>query len=101
MIVHKLKREQKKKSVTIQDPTHHPLFCEVSELYSTPSKNLVWRETSRLLKFIEVVEASGRWSAPHVATISLRNLIELRSGLSKGVIELNQQGKDLDSIYGK
>lgn len=100
-ILHKLKKDQKKKSVTIQDPTAHPLFCEISELYSAPSKNLVWRETARLLKFIEVVEASGRWSAPHVATLSLRNLIELRSSLSKGIINLNLQGKDLDSIYEK
>ena len=98
--VKKIKRDKKKKSVTVQDPQAKPIFCELSELDVLPSTKVVWKETARLLKFIEVVEASGRWSAPFVATVSLRNVIELRSCLSRGLIVLNQNGKELGTVFG-
>lgn len=37
----------------------HSLFCQMNELHLTPKKNLVWRETARWLKFVEVVEGNG------------------------------------------
>ena len=46
----------------------------------------------RWVKFEEDVEdGSNRWSKPHVATLSLHSLFELRNLLTKGTILLDME----------
>lgn len=55
------------------------LFTEMSELTRANDNNEEWRETARWVKFEEDVEIDGnRWSKPHVATLSLHALFQLR-----------------------
>ncbi|XP_006506029.1 electrogenic sodium bicarbonate cotransporter 4 isoform X4 [Mus musculus] len=52
-----------------------------------------WKESARWIKFEEKVEEGGeRWSKPHVSTLSLHSLFELRTCLQTGTVLL-----DLDS----
>ena len=52
--------------------------------------------TFRWVKFEEDVEDTGkRWSKPHVTTLSLHSLLELRNLLTKGVVLLDME----DSWY--
>lgn len=74
----------------------HQLFCEMDEL----QPNLEWKEAARWLKFEEDVELGGRWSKPHVATLQLHSLFELRSCLLQGATLLDFPGEDLPSIVG-
>jgi len=53
----------------------------------------------RWVKFEEDVEEGGnRWSKPHVATLSLHSLFELRSMLLNGTICLDMSAYTLDDI---
>jgi len=53
----------------------------------------------RWVKFEEDVEEGGeRWSKPHVATLSLHALFELRSFLLKGVVLLDMDAQNLEQI---
>ena len=53
----------------------------------------------RWIKFEEDVEEGGnRWSKPHVATLSLHSLFELRSMLLNGTICLDMAATNLDDI---
>nr|BAU71498.1 putative sodium-driven chloride bicarbonate exchanger [Phreagena okutanii] len=67
----------------------HDLFCELGELF-THEGEMEWKETARWIKFEEDVEEGGeRWSKPHVATLSLHSLFELRSCLHNGTVILD------------
>jgi hypothetical protein len=81
------------------DEAHRPhqLFCEMDELQS----NFEWKEAARWLKFEEDVENGGRWSKPHVATLSLHSLFELRSCLTSGAVLLDFVGEDITTIIGE
>lgn len=79
------------------DHTPHQLFCEMDEFNQTNSE---WKEAARWLKFEEDVENGGRWSKPHVATLSLHSLFELRSCLVNGATLLDFQGDNLETIIG-
>lgn len=64
----------------LEGDTHesHPLFSEMEELVKDGDE-IEWKETARWVKFEEDVEEGGnRWSKPHVATLSLHSLFELR-----------------------
>ena len=79
-----------------EDDEHvsHELFCEMEELITVDGKEPQWKETARWIKFEEDVEEGGeRWSKPHVATLSLHSLFELRCGLLNGTVML-----DIDAI---
>lgn len=53
----------------------------------------------RWIKFEEDVEEGGnRWSKPHVATLSLHSLFELRSLLLNGTVMLDMEATSLDQI---
>lgn len=53
----------------------------------------------RWIKFEEDVEEGGdRWSKPHVATISLHSLFELRSCILNGTVMLDLEASSLDQI---
>ncbi|XP_035225461.1 sodium bicarbonate cotransporter 3-like isoform X2 [Stegodyphus dumicola] len=83
-----------------EDGTHesHPLFSEMEELHYEGDE-MEWRETARWIKFEEDVEEGGnRWSKPHVATISLHSLFELRSCILNGTVMLDLEATNLDQI---
>lgn len=53
----------------------------------------------RWIKFEEDVEEGGnRWSKPHVATLSLHSLFELRSLLLNGTVMLDMEAASLEQI---
>lgn len=59
---------------------------------------MIWL-LSRWVKFEEDVEEGGnRWSKPHVATLSLHSLFELRSLLLNGTVCLDMAANSLDDI---
>lgn len=83
------------------DGTHdsHPLFSEMETLIEMEGGELEWKETARWIKFEEDVEEGGeRWSKPHVATLSLHSLFELRSFLLNGTVILDMDASSLDTI---
>ncbi|XP_076842631.1 electrogenic sodium bicarbonate cotransporter 4 isoform X2 [Brachyhypopomus gauderio] len=60
---------------------------------------LEWRESARWVKFEEKVEEGGeRWSKPHVSTLSLHSLFELRTCLQTSSILLDLEGYSLPQI---
>lgn len=72
--------------------THWVLLCP--ELI--PSLTLC-----RWVKFEEKVEEGGeRWSKPHVSTLTLHSLFELRTCLQTGSILLDLDGYSLPQIVG-
>ncbi|CAH2066118.1 unnamed protein product, partial [Iphiclides podalirius] len=76
----------------------HPLFSEMEELVKDGDE-LEWKETARWIKFEEDVEEGGnRWSKPHVATLSLHSLFELRSLILNGAVILDMEANSLDQI---
>lgn len=76
----------------------HPIFSEMETLVTIDGQ-YQWKETARWVKFEEDVEEGGeRWSKPHVATLSLHALFELRSFLLKGVVMLDCDAQVLDQI---
>ncbi|CAH8636777.1 unnamed protein product [Schistosoma rodhaini] len=83
------------------DEQTHQLFCELDELWNDPSGSgeTEWREAARWIKFEEDVEENGeRWSKPHVATLPLFSVFELRSCLASGVIMLNLESYTMEQI---
>ncbi|KAG1685793.1 Sodium-driven chloride bicarbonate exchanger [Nymphon striatum] len=76
----------------------HPLFSEMEELCDT-GDDVEWREIARWVKFEEDVEEGGnRWSKPHVGTLGLHSLFELRSCLTHGTVILDMEAQTLDQI---
>lgn len=56
----------------------------------------------RWIKFEEKVEKGGeRWSKPHVATLSLHSLFELRTCIEKGTIMLDLEASTLPGVVGE
>ncbi|XP_055548523.1 sodium-driven chloride bicarbonate exchanger isoform X3 [Wyeomyia smithii] len=84
----------------VDDTNHesHPLFSEMEELVKE-GDDIAWKETARWVKFEEDVEEGGnRWSKPHVATLSLHSLFELRSLLLNGTVILDMEAVSLETI---
>ncbi|XP_075153783.1 na[+]-driven anion exchanger 1 isoform X3 [Haematobia irritans] len=82
------------------DSTHvsHPLFSEYLTLVKEGDE-IEWKETARWIKFEEDVEEGGnRWSKPHVATLSLHSLFELRTLLLNGSVILDMEATNLELI---
>lgn len=77
----------------------HPLFSEMEELFVGEDGNMEWKETARWVKFEEDVEEGGnRWSKPHVATLSLHSLFQLRALLTSGSVILDMSATSLEEI---
>lgn len=58
--------------------------------------------SSRWIKFEEKVEEGGeRWSKPHVSTLSLHSLFELRACLQTGTVLLDLDSGSLPQIIGE
>ncbi|XP_076459053.1 electroneutral sodium bicarbonate exchanger 1-like isoform X2 [Babylonia areolata] len=86
-----------------EDHKTHDVFCEMAELFpSSEDPNIKeWKETARWIKFEEDVEEGGeRWSKPHVATLSLHSLFELRCSLLQGTVMLDMDATTLDQVIG-
>ncbi|XP_054867166.1 solute carrier family 4 member 4a isoform X5 [Amphiprion ocellaris] len=80
-------------------PAPPQLFTELDELLSVDGQELEWKETARWIKFEEKVEKGGeRWSKPHVATLSLHSLFELRTCIEKGTIMLDLEAFTLPQV---
>ena len=74
----------------------------MDELCCNESGMEEWKETARWLKFEEDVEEGGnRWSKPHVATLSLYSLFELRSCVLNGTVLLDLNATTISQIAGK
>uniref|UniRef100_A0A8C9TLJ1 Anion exchange protein n=1 Tax=Scleropages formosus TaxID=113540 RepID=A0A8C9TLJ1_SCLFO len=74
------------------------LFTEMDTLQHEGDE-LEWKESARWVKFEEKVEEGGeRWSKPHVSTLSLHSLFELRTCLQAGTVLLDLDGYSLPQI---
>lgn len=79
-------------------------ICSFVDTFSIPfNSNLFFHLlsffTPRWIKFEEDVEEGGnRWSKPHVGTVSLHSLFELRSCLLNGTVILDMEASSLDQI---
>ncbi|XP_041956051.1 electrogenic sodium bicarbonate cotransporter 4 isoform X4 [Alosa sapidissima] len=74
------------------------LFTEMDTLQHEGDE-LEWKESARWVKFEEKVEEGGeRWSKPHVSTLSLHSLFELRTCLQTGTVLLDLEGYSLPQI---
>uniref|UniRef100_A0A7N8XK28 Anion exchange protein n=1 Tax=Mastacembelus armatus TaxID=205130 RepID=A0A7N8XK28_9TELE len=80
-------------------PLPPQLFTELDELLAVDGQEMEWKETARWIKFEEKVETGGeRWSKPHVATLSLHSLMELKSCIEKGTIMLDLEATTLPQM---
>ena len=76
----------------------HQLFSELEELCKTEN-GMEWKETARWVKFEEdVEEGANRWSKPHVSSLSMHSLMELRSFLVNGTVFLDLEAENLNNI---
>uniref|UniRef100_A0A8C8K0G8 Anion exchange protein n=1 Tax=Oncorhynchus tshawytscha TaxID=74940 RepID=A0A8C8K0G8_ONCTS len=74
------------------------LFTEMDTLQQDGDE-LEWKESARWVKFEEKVEEGGeRWSKPHVSTLSLHSLFELRTCIQTGTVLLDLEGYSLPQI---
>ncbi|XP_037535894.1 electrogenic sodium bicarbonate cotransporter 4 [Nematolebias whitei] len=74
------------------------LFTEMDTL-QREGDELEWKESARWVRFEEKVEEGGeRWSKPHVSTLSLHSLFELRTCLQTGTVLLDLEGYSLPQI---
>ena len=56
---------------------------------------------SRWVKFEEDVEEGGeRWSKPHVASLSLHSLFEIRKSIVSGTIVLDMDATTMQNVSG-
>jgi len=84
-----------------EDEEHcpHQLFTEMDELRTDVDGVSEWKETARWVKFEEDVDEGGeRWSKPHVATLSLHSLFELRNCLTKQSVLLDVEASSLETV---
>uniref|UniRef100_A0A8C4GZC4 Anion exchange protein n=1 Tax=Dicentrarchus labrax TaxID=13489 RepID=A0A8C4GZC4_DICLA len=80
-------------------PPPPQLFTELDELLAVDGQEMEWKETARWIKFEEKVEKGGeRWSKPHVATLSLHSLMELKTCIEKGTIMLDLEAATLPQL---
>ncbi|NXH44281.1 S4A5 protein, partial [Dicaeum eximium] len=80
------------------EPPNPTLFTEMDTL-QRDGDEMEWKESARWIKFEEKVEEGGeRWSKPHVSTLSLHSLFELRTCLQTGTVLLDLDGYSLPQI---
>ncbi|XP_041825397.1 electrogenic sodium bicarbonate cotransporter 1-like isoform X1 [Melanotaenia boesemani] len=80
-------------------PPPPQLFTELDELLSVDGQEMEWKETARWIKFEEKVEKGGeRWSKPHVATLSLHSLMELKACIEKGTVMFDLEASTLPQV---
>ncbi|XP_053319300.1 electrogenic sodium bicarbonate cotransporter 1-like [Spea bombifrons] len=73
------------------DETESLLFTQLNELVAV-HEDVEWRQTARWIRFEEKTEDGGeRWSKPHVTTLTLHSLLEVRTSIDKGTILLDTE----------
>ncbi|CAJ1069966.1 electrogenic sodium bicarbonate cotransporter 4 isoform X10 [Xyrichtys novacula] len=81
------------------DGTPTPTIFTEMDTLQHDGDELEWKESARWVKFEEKVEEGGeRWSKPHVSTLTLHSLFELRTCLQTGSILLDLEGYSLPQI---
>ncbi|XP_038160156.1 electrogenic sodium bicarbonate cotransporter 4 isoform X2 [Cyprinodon tularosa] len=81
------------------DATPTPTIFTEMDTLQQDGEELEWKESARWVKFEEKVEEGGeRWSKPHVSTLTLHSLFELRTCLQTGSILLDLEGYSLPQI---
>ncbi|XP_072368358.1 electrogenic sodium bicarbonate cotransporter 1-like [Scyliorhinus torazame] len=81
------------------EPKTPLLFTELDELFHVNEKELHWKETARWIKFEEKVEEGGeRWSKPHVTTLPLHSLFELRTCIERGTLLFDLEASNFKEI---
>ncbi|KAF3848540.1 hypothetical protein F7725_015037 [Dissostichus mawsoni] len=100
----KKKKKKKKKKMRLRhilgedDNTPTPtLFTEMDTL-QIEGGELEWKESARWVKFERRWRRRGRGSKPHVSTLTLHSLFELRTCLQTGSILLDLEGYSLPQI---
>ncbi|XP_076110717.1 electroneutral sodium bicarbonate exchanger 1-like isoform X2 [Mytilus galloprovincialis] len=75
--------------LTKNDDETHVVFCQLDTL-TKKDEEVIWRESARWVKYEEDVEENGkRWSKPHVASVTLHNVLELRTQMFGGALVLD------------
>ncbi|KAL8603683.1 hypothetical protein ACOMHN_017180 [Nucella lapillus] len=72
---------------TVKSPKYKSkqIFCQL-DILKQRGDSYEWRESGRWVKYEETVEDGGkRWSKPHVASLSMHYVMELRKCLLEGV----------------
>ncbi|XP_065185557.1 electrogenic sodium bicarbonate cotransporter 1-like isoform X2 [Sycon ciliatum] len=78
------------------------LLTEMQELRRNPHGQPEWKETGRWVKYEESIEWGGdKWSKPHVASLSLHSLFEVRSCLLSSAVELDLDATGLEEVADK
>ncbi|XP_075712486.1 anion exchange protein 4 [Rhinoderma darwinii] len=81
-----------------EDEDKSILFTQLNELV-TVYEDVIWKETARWMKFEEKTEDGGeRWSKPHVTTLTLHSLFELRTCFERGIISLDAENRTFREI---
>uniref|UniRef100_A0A6I8PB21 Anion exchange protein n=1 Tax=Ornithorhynchus anatinus TaxID=9258 RepID=A0A6I8PB21_ORNAN len=77
------------------------LFIQLNELLGGPHAP-EWKETARWMRFEEKLElGAARWSSPHVPTLPLHSLLDLRRALPAGGLVLPDcPARDLPQLIG-
>ncbi|XP_072048253.1 sodium bicarbonate cotransporter 3-like [Amphiura filiformis] len=79
----------------------HEIFTEMEELFQLDDDEAEWKETARWIKYEEEVDAGAdRWSKPHVSSLPLHSLFELRSCILTGAVCLDMEAETLEQIAG-
>ncbi|XP_033629654.1 sodium bicarbonate cotransporter 3-like isoform X1 [Asterias rubens] len=83
-----------------EEHVSHEVFTELEELtVGEDGEEQTWKEMARWIKYEEDVDVGAdRWSKPHVATLPLHSLFELRSCLMNGTVCLDMEAEDLVQI---
>ncbi|CAI9721662.1 electroneutral sodium bicarbonate exchanger 1-like isoform X1 [Octopus vulgaris] len=84
----------------VEDEEHvtHDVFCQMDNLQNS-NGDYHWSEAARWVKYEEDVEEGGeRWSKPHVASLSLHSLFELRSCMMSGAVMLDMDAHNLSQV---
>ncbi|KAL8617686.1 hypothetical protein ACOMHN_064940 [Nucella lapillus] len=77
------------------------VFCEM-DLLKQRGDIYEWRESGRWVKYEETVEEGGkRWSKPHVASLSMHYVMELRKCLLEGVFLKDVECYSMSQIIDK
>ncbi|ETN71762.1 hypothetical protein NECAME_14093 [Necator americanus] len=62
----------------------------------------VWKQNARWIKYIQVVEGDfTRFSKPYIPLLHIQALMQARNCLKKGVILLDEEAADYDSVVSK
>ncbi|CAL8143492.1 unnamed protein product [Orchesella dallaii] len=84
---------------TLRPSKSHPLFSELAQLTEEDSGELQWKQRARWVKYEESVEQGGnRWSKPHVATVSLHAILELRNYLNSNLVLLDVPARSMEEV---